>query len=99
MDADENFLNAVDITSNIHAPGEYKYYYCGENNSETDKSFLVVASQWYTDKITPDMEILASCYNNINTAQIYFNSKTNSYNILIYQNVIDYRNENMILKL
>ena len=27
-----NCLNSVNITSNVRAPGEYKYYYCGENN-------------------------------------------------------------------
>ena len=26
-------INSVNITSNIRAPGGYKYYYCGENNS------------------------------------------------------------------
>ena len=95
----DNFLNSVDITSKIRAPGEYKYYYCGENNSETDKSFLVVSSMWFNDKITPDMEILASCYNPTNTAQLFYNNKTNYYNIMIYKNIIDYRNENMKLKL
>ena len=99
MNNDDNFLNAVDITSTIRAKGEYKYYYCGENNSETDKSFLAVATMWYNDRITSDMEILASCHNPLNTAQLFFNNETNSYNILIYKNVIDYRNENMILKL
>ena len=99
MNKDDDFLNTVDITSKIRAPGEYKYYYCGENNSETDKSFLVVASMWFNEKITSDMEIVASCYNSANTAQLFLNNKTNYYNILIYKNVIDYRNENMILKL
>ena len=96
---DDNFLNTVDITSKIRAKGEYKYYYCGENNSESDKSFLVVASMWFNEKITSDMEIVASCYNPINTAQLFLNNKTNYYNILIYKNIIDYRNENMKLKL
>ena len=96
---DDNFLNTVDITSKIRAKGEYKYYYCGENNSESDKSFLVVAPMWFNEKITSDMEIVASCYNPINTAQIFLNNKTNYYNILIYKNIIDYRNENMMLKL
>ena len=99
MSVEGNFLNEVDITSKIRAPGEYKYYYCGENNSETDKSFLVISSMWYTEKITPEMELQASCYNSINTAQIFLNTKTNIYNILIYQNIIDYHNENMTLKL
>ena len=99
MNNDSKFLNAVDITSTIRAPGEYKYYYCGENNSETDKSFLVVASMWYNDKITSDMELLVSCHNPRNTAQLFLNNRTNSYNIFIYKNIIDYRNENMSLKL
>ena len=99
MSKENSFLNEVDITSKIRAPGEHKYYYCGENNSESDKSFLVVSSMWYTDKITEDMEIQASCYNFNNTAQIFLNIKTNIYNIFIYQNIIDYHNENMTLKL
>ena len=37
-------LNAVNITSNVRAPGEYKYYYCGENNSSSDKSFLSIST-------------------------------------------------------
>ena len=99
MSAEDSFLNEVDITSKIRAPGEYKYYYCGENNSETDKSFLVVSSMWYTEKITEDMELHASCYNPTNTAQLFLNTKTNIYNIFVYQNIIDYHNENMTLKL
>ena len=99
MSKENSFLNEVDITSRIRAPGEHKYYYCGENNSESDKSFLVVSSMWYTEKITEEMELQSSCYNSINTAQIFLNTKTNIYNILIYQNIIDYHNENMTLKL
>ena len=30
------FLNDVNITSDIRAKGEYKYFYMGENSSETD---------------------------------------------------------------
>ena len=99
MNLDDNFLNDVDITSNIRAPGEYKYYYCGENNSESDKSFLAISSMWYNDKISSDMEIICSCHNSMNTAQLFLDDKTNAYSILIYKNIIDYRNENMILKL
>ena len=99
MSKETSFLNEVDITSKIRAPGEHKYYYCGENNSESDKSFLVVSSMWYTNKITEDMELQASCYNSNNTAQIFLNIKTNIYNIFVYQNIIDYHNENMTLKL
>ena len=39
MNNDDNYdeettcLNSVNITSNVRAPGEYKYYQCGENNS------------------------------------------------------------------
>ena len=39
-----SFLNAVNITSNVRAPGEYKYYYCGEKNSSSDKSFLSIST-------------------------------------------------------
>ena len=99
MDEFDNFLNSVDITSNIRSKGEYKYYYCGENNSESDKSFTVVSTMWFNEKITPEMDLITSCYNPTNTAQIFYNNKTNSYNILIYKNIIDYRNENMQLKL
>ena len=94
-----SFLNEVNITSKVRAPGEYKYYYCGENNSESDKSFLAVSSMWYTDKITKDMVILVSCYNSVNTAQLYLNVTTDKYNIFIYKNILDYRNENISLKL
>ena len=45
------------------------------------------------------MELQASCYNSANTAQIFLNTVTNIYNILIYQNITDYHNENMTLKL
>ena len=99
MSGEDSFLNEVNITSRIRAPGEYKYYYCGENSSESDKSFLVVSSMWYSDKITDEMDLITSCYNQTNTAQLFINKKTNIYNILIYQNIIDYRNENMTLKL
>ena len=99
MSGEDSFLNDVNITSKIRAPGEYKYYYCGENHTESDKSFLVVSSMWYTDKVTDEMILITSCYNQTNTAQLFINKTTNIYNILIYQNIIDYRNENMSLKL
>ena len=99
MSGEDSFLNEVNITSRIRAPGEYKYYYCGENNSESDKSFLVISSMWYTDKITDEMDLITSCYNQTNTAQLFINKKASIYNILIYQNIIDYRNEYMSLKL
>ena len=98
LDFKDNFLNEVNITSNIRGPGEYKYFYFGENHSGSDKSFLVFSTMWYTDKII-DMEIICSCYNSINIAQLYINKKTNLYNLYIYKNIIDYRNENMSLKL
>ena len=99
MSISDNFLNEVDITSKIRSKGEYKYYYCGENNSETDKSFLAVSSMWFNEKVSSDMEIISSCHNIVNTAQIFLNNKLNKYNIFIYKNIIDYRNENMKLKL
>ena len=93
------FLNDVTITSDIRAKGEYKYFYIGENSSETDKSFLYFSTMWYTEKITKDMEIISSCYNPINTAQLFYNKKTKIYSIFIYKNKIDNRNENISLKL
>ena len=99
LDFKDNFLNEVNITSNIRGPGEYKYFYFGENHSGSDKSFLVFSTMWYSDRITDDMEIICSCYNSINIAQLYINKKTNLYNLYIYKNIIDYRNENMSLKL
>jgi hypothetical protein len=93
------FLNEVNITSNIRGPGEYKYFYFGENNSGSDKSFLVFSTMWYTDRITDNMEIICSCYNSNNIAQLYINKMTNLYNLYIYKNIIDYKNENMSLKL
>ena len=99
MENDEYFLNSVDITSNIRTKGEYKYYYCGENNSESDKSFTAISTMWFNEKITSNMEILNSCYNSTNTAQLFYNNETNSYMVLVYKNIIDYRNENMQLKL
>ena len=93
------FLNDVNITSNIRNKGEYKYFYIGENSSETDKSFLYFSTMWYTEKITKDMEILSSCYNNINTGQLFYNKATKKYNLFIYKNVMDNRNENLSLNL
>ena len=95
----EYFLQDVNITSDIRAKGEFKYFYIGENSSETDKSFLYFSAIWYTDKITSDMEIIFSCYNHINTAQLYYNKKIKKYNLFIYKNEVDYRNENISLKL
>ena len=92
----EYFLNDVNITSSIRAPGEFKYFYMGENSSETDKSFLYFSSLWHSEKVTKDMEIICSCYNNINTGQLFYNKKTQNYNLFIYKNIIDYRNENII---
>ena len=93
------FLNDVNITSDIREKGEFKYFYIGENSSESDKSFLYFSAIWYTEKITSDMEIICSKYNHINTAQLYYNKKTKKYNLLVYKNNVDYRNENISLKL
>jgi len=91
-------LNSVNITSNVRAPGEYKYYYCGENNSASDKSFLAFSTMWYTQKITEDMILLSSCYTSLYTCLLYFHSKTTFYYIYVYQNVLDYKSENISLK-
>ena len=93
------FLNGVNITSDIRAKGEFKYFYIGENSSETDKSFLYFSTMWYTEKITKDMQIVCSCYNHISTGQLYYNTKTKIYNLFIYKNVMDNKNENLSLKL
>ena len=95
----DSFLKDINITSNIRSPGEFKYFYCGENSSETDKSFLVFSTMWSTERITDNMELISSCYNSVNTAQLFFNKKTYFYNLFIYRNIIDYKNENMSLKL
>ena len=99
IDLSNSFLNEVNITSNIRAPGEFKYFYCGENNTETDKSFLVFSTMWYTERVTDDMEIISSIYNSNNTVQLFLNKKNDLYNLFIYKNIVDYKNENMSLKL
>ena len=91
-------LNSVNITSNVRAPGEYKYYYCGENNSASDKSFLSFSTMWYTQKISEDMFLLSSCYTSLYTCLLYFDPKKNLYNIYVYQNTLDYKSENISLK-
>ena len=91
-------LNAVNITSNVRAPGEYKYYYCGENNSSSDKSFLSISTMWYTTKISEDMFLLSSCYTPFYTCLLYYCPKKSIYNIYIYQNYLDYKSENISLK-
>ena len=101
---DDNFneekdcLNAVNITSNVRAPGEYKYYYCGENNTSSDKSFLSFSPIWYTTKISEEKFLLSTCYTEIYTAFIYYCPVKCLYNIYIYQNKIDYKSENISLK-
>ena len=91
-------LNAVNITSNVRAPGEYKYYYCGENNSASDKSFLAISTMWYTTKISEDMFLLSSCYTSMYTCLLYYSPKKSIYYIYVYQNTLDYKNENVSLK-
>ena len=93
-----SLLNPVNITSNVRAPGEYKYYYCGENATEKDKSLLAVSTMWYTTKISSEHELLASTYNNDYTAQLYLNKTQKIYSLFVYKNIIDYRNENFDLK-
>ena len=91
-------LNPVNITSNVRAPGEYKYYYCGENNSSSDKSFLSFSTMWATTKITEEKFLLSSCYNEAYTAFIYYCPIKKLYNIYVYKNIIDYKSENISLK-
>ena len=97
-DEETNCLNSVNITSNVRAPGEYKYYYCGENNSSSDKSFLSFSTMWYTTKIPEEKFLLSSCYNELNTAFIYYCPIKGLYNIYVYKNDIDYKSENISLK-
>ena len=91
-------LNPVNITSNVRAPGEYKYYYSGENNSSSDKSFLTISTMWFTTKISEDLFLLSSCYTKLYTCNIYYCPKNNIYNIYVYQNKLDYKSENLKLK-
>ena len=91
-------LNPVNITSNVRAPGEYKYYYCGENNSASDKSFLSFSTMWYTTKISEEKFLLSSCYTELYTAFIYYCPIKSLYNLYVYQNIIDYKSENISLK-
>ena len=91
-------LNSVNITSNVRAPGEYKYYYCGENNSASDKSFLSFSTSWFTTKISEEKFLLSSCYNELYTAFIYYCPIKSLYNIYVYKNIIDYKSENVSLK-
>ena len=96
-----SYLNPVTITSNVRAPGEYKYYYCGENNSASDKSFLVISPMWYTNKIAEDMSLLSSCYTSSYTCLLYYYPNdpiNNIYKIYVYQNILDNKNENISLK-
>ena len=93
-----NCLNSVNITSNVRAPGEYKYYYCGENNSSSDKSFLCFSTMWYTTKISEEKYLLSSCYTEYFTAFIYYCPIKSLYNIYVYKNYIDYKSENISLK-
>ena len=99
-DSEENYvLNSINITSYVRAPGEYKYYYKGENTSEIDKSFFAFSTMWYNSKITSDLELLSSNYNSNYTAQLYLNKTKKIYNIYIYKNEIDFRSENLNFKL
>ena len=91
-------LNPVNITSNVRAPGEYKYYYCGENNSASDKSFLTISTVWYTTKIPEELILLSSCYTKLYTCYLYYCPKNKIYNIIIYTNILDYKSENITLK-
>ena len=93
-----NCLNSVNITSNVRAPGEYKYYYCGENNSSSDKSFLSFSTMWFTTKISEEKFLLSSCYTEYYTAFIYYCPIKYLYNIYVYKNYIDYKSENISLK-
>ena len=96
---ENNILNSINITSNVRAPGEYKYYYRGENSSEIDTSFFAVSTMSYNTKITSELELLSSNFNSKYTAQLYLNKIKKNYNIFIYKNEIDYRSENINLKL
>ena len=95
---DISCLNSVNITSNVRAPGEYKYYYCGENNSSSDKSFLTISTMWYTTKIPEDLILLSSCYTKSYTCYLYFSQKSQIYHIFVYTNKLDYNSENITLK-
>ena len=91
-------LNPVSITSNVRAPGEYKYYYCGENNVASDKSFLAISTMWYTTTITEKMYLLSSCYTALYTCLLYYDDDIKKYIIFIYKNNLCYKNESISLK-
>ena len=94
MNNDDNYdeettcLNSVNITSNVRAPGEYKYYYCGENNSSSDKSFLSFSTMWYTTNISEEKYLLSSCYNETYTSYIYIIVQSNIYIIFMFIKIL-----------
>ena len=90
-----SLLNSVNITSNVRAPGEYKYYYNGDNSSERDLSYLTVSSMWYTLSITSDHHLLSSTYNSSFFAQLFYIPNQKRLLLYIYKTKLDYRNENI----
>ena len=90
-----SLLNSVNITSNVRAPGEYKYYYNGDNSSERDLSYLTVSSMWYTLSITSDHHLLSSTYNSSFFAQLFYIPTQKRLLLYIYKTKLDYRNENI----
>ena len=90
-----SLLNSVNITSNVRAPGEYKYYYNGDNSSERDLSYLTVSSMWYTLSITSDHHLLSSTYNSSFFAQLFYIPTQKHLLLYIYKTKLDYRNENI----
>ena len=94
-----SFLNPINITSNLRAPGEYKYYYNGDTSSQSDSSYFTISSLWYTPSIPSTYKLLSTTYNPFYFVQLFYIPQLKQYSLHIYKTQITTQTESITVSL
>lgn len=92
-----SFLNPINITSNLRAPGEYKYYYNGDTSSQSDSSYFTISSTWHTSSIHSTYKLLSTTYNPFYFVQLFYIPQLKQYSLHIYKTTINTSTESIIV--
>ena len=90
-----SLLNAINITSDVRAPGEYKYYYSGDGSSQSDSSYFAISSIWHTPSVPSAFKLLASAHNPSYFVQLFHVASLKQCALYIYKTQINSENESI----
>ena len=90
-----SLLNPINITSNLRAPGEYKYYYNGDSSSQSDSSYYTISSIWYTPSIPSTYKLLSTTYNPSYFVQLFYIPHLKQFSLYIYKTQLNTSTESI----